>query len=128
MTAPIDGIRLTAWEMTPDGERVRLGFDDAEGKGCEISLPVSQLSALMMTIPRMLQRALSAQFSDGSLRMIHELGNWRLEHAAGTDAAILSLGTVDGFEVAFAVAANEVERLARSLRAATAMPETAAFN
>src|SRR5262249_29949501 len=114
----IDGERLTTWAVSPDGETVRLGFEDAAGRPCAINLPITVLSGLMMTIPRMLRQALAARFADGSLRMTHELGDWRVERAAGTDASILSLTTPDGFEVAFAVATPQASRLSETLRLA----------
>lgn len=119
----IIGKRLTTWSITQDGEHVRLGLEDEAGDPCAVLLPIGVLSGLMMTIPRMLQDALKAKFSDGSLRMIHTLGDWRVERAAGTDASILSLSTPDGFEVTFAVATPQADRLGRTLRhAATPTP------
>lgn len=112
----IQGERLTTWEVADDGERVRLGLEDAAGRPCAVSLPVAVLSGLMMTIPRMLRRALEARFSDNSLRMIHELGDWRVERAAGADAFIVSLATPDGFEVTFAVPTSQADRIGETLR------------
>ncbi len=112
----IKGERLTTWAATPDGERVELGVENDSGRFCTISLPIALLSALMMTIPRMLRHALQARFGDGSLRMIHELGDWRVERALDADASILSLTTTDGFEVTFAVATPEADRLGETLR------------
>jgi hypothetical protein len=112
----IKGERLTTWAVSPDGERVRLGFEDEAGRPCVLSLQTALLSALMMTIPRMLRQALEARVADGSLRMIHELGDWRVERAVGADASILSLATPDGFEVTFAVATPEADRLGETLR------------
>jgi hypothetical protein len=112
----ISGERLTSWSVAPDGEQVRLGFEDEAGRPCAITLPIAVLSALMMTIPRMLRQALEARFADGSLRMIHELGDWRVERAVGADASILSLATPDGFEVTFAVATPQADRLGETLR------------
>jgi hypothetical protein len=112
----IKGKRLTAWSVTQDGEHVRLGLVDDDGRPCAVLLPTAVLSGLMMTIPRMLQDALRVKFSDGSLRMIHELGDWRVERAAGTDASILSLATPDGFEVTFSVATPQADRLGKTLR------------
>jgi hypothetical protein len=126
----IKGERLTTWAVTQDGERVRLSFEDEAGRPCAISLPVSLLSGLMMTIPRMLRQALNARFKDNSLRMTHELGDWRVERAAGADASILSLATADGFEVTFAVAASQAEGLGKTLRQAAdpATPGRALLN
>ena len=112
----ISGERLTSWSVAPDGEHVRLGFADEAGRPCAVTLPIAVLSALMMTIPRMLRQALEARFADGSLRMIHELGDWRVERAVGADASILSLATPDGFEVTFAVATPQADRLGETLR------------
>jgi hypothetical protein len=95
---------------------VRLGFEDEAGRPCAVTLPIAVLSALMMKIPRMLRQALEARFADGSLRMIHELGDWRVERAVGADASILSLATPDGFEVTFAVATPQADRLGETLR------------
>jgi hypothetical protein len=112
----IKGQRLTTWSVTPDGEHVQLGLVDEQDHPCAVLLPIAVLSGLMMTIPRMLQDALRAKFSDGSLRMIHELGDWRVERAAGANASILSLTTPDGFEVTFAVATPQADRLGKTLR------------
>jgi len=118
----IKGRRLTTWSITADGEHVQLGLEDDAGRPVSLLLPVVMLSGLMMTIPRMLRDALKLRFADGSLRMIHELGDWRVERAAGTDAAILSLTTPDGFEVNFAVATPQADRLGQTLRR-SAIPE-----
>jgi hypothetical protein len=112
------GERLTAWSVMPDGDHVRLGFEDKDGRPQTITLPVGVLSGLLMTIPRMLSQALRTKFADSSLRMIHELGDWRVERAIGVDASILSLATPDGFEVTFAVATSQADRLGQTLRRA----------
>ncbi len=112
----ITGERLTTWEVAEDGERVCLGLEDEAGQPHAVSLPASVLSALMMTIPRMLRQALEMRFADSTLRMIHELGDWRVERAAGADAFIISLATVDGFEVTFAVPSSQADRLGETLR------------
>jgi len=112
----IKGERLTTWTVAAEGERVVLGFEDEAGQCRNISLPVEVLSALMMTIPRMLREALAGRFAGGSLRMIHPLGDWRVERAMGVDASLLSLATPDGFEVTFALATPEADRLGEMLR------------
>jgi hypothetical protein len=111
----IRGERLTTWAVCDDGERVRLGLTDESGRPCAITLPVELLSALMMTIPRMLRRALDARGGDGSLRVVHPLGAWEVERAVGADASILHLATSDGFEVTFAVATAQADRLGATL-------------
>jgi len=68
-----------------------------------------------MTLPRMLQSALDERFPDGTLRVVHPLGVWRLEQAEGNQGLILKLGTSDGFEVAFAVPDEDAGSLGNAL-------------
>jgi hypothetical protein len=98
---PIEGQRLTAWAVLPGGTQIRLDFTAADGRTHRIVLPFDTLSGLLMTLPRMLQSALDARFSDGSLRVVQRLGAWRLEQLEGDSGLLLKLGTPDGFEVAF---------------------------
>ncbi len=114
--AAIKAERLTTWKVAADVERVLLGFEDEAGRTAAISLPLEMLSALMMTIPRMLREALAGRFAGGALRMIHPLGDWRVERAMGADASLLSLATPDGFEVTFALATPQADRLGEMLR------------
>lgn len=113
---PIEGKRLTSWTVAPDGLRVRLGLADENGQVREISLPVEMLHSSMTTIPRMLSVALGGRFADGLPRVIHQLGDWRVESTADADTSILSLAAADGFEVAFAVDAPDAEKLGETLR------------
>src|ERR1700681_3537271 len=99
----IEGQKLTTWSVLPGGEQVRLGFAATGGETHRIVLPFEALTGLLMTLPRMLQSALNERFPDSTLRVVHPLGEWRLEQAEGDSGVILKLGTRDGFEVAFAV-------------------------
>ena len=99
----IEGRNLTTWAVVPGGEQICLGFAATGGETHRIVLPFEALTGLLMTIPRMLQSALNERFPDGTLRVVHPLGEWRLEQGEGTSGLILKLGTRDGFEVAFAV-------------------------
>jgi hypothetical protein len=65
----IKGAQLTTWAASPDGERVELGAETDSEQSCTLSLPIGMLSALMMTIPRMLREALRSQLGDRSLHM-----------------------------------------------------------
>ncbi len=102
---------LTTWSVSQDGGRVRLGFLDGDGQPCRIDLPMEAVSGLLLTIPRILQCALDAR-GDGSERIVHLLGGWRLERAA--DALILTLETPDGFNVAFALASAQLTAMAEA--------------
>lgn len=107
------GEALTTWSVSQDGSRVRLGFADDDGHSCRIDLPMEAMSALLLTLPRILQCALDAR-GDGSDRIVHPLGGWRLERAAEHGRLILTLKTPDGFSVAFALAPDELAAMAEA--------------
>ena len=111
----IEGRNLTTWAVVPGGEQVCLGFAATGGETHRIVLPFEALTRLLMTIPRMLQSALNERFPDGSLRVVHPLGDWRLEQGEGESGLILKLGTRDGFEVAFAVPDTDAGSLGTAL-------------
>lgn len=104
------GEGLTAWSVSPCGARVRLGFEDAAGQRCRLDLPFEAISALLMTIPAILRAALRAR-GEGDTRVVQPLGDWRLERAAGTASLILTLSTPTGFDIAFRVAADQLEAM-----------------
>jgi hypothetical protein len=99
--APIEGKQLTSWSVLSDGTQIAIDLVTKDSGERRIVLPVDTLSALMMTLPRMLQSALDRRFPDGSLRVVQPLGNWRLEQPECGGSLILKLKTQNGFEVAF---------------------------
>ncbi|HVC62876.1 MAG TPA: hypothetical protein VND19_21245 [Acetobacteraceae bacterium] len=118
----IDGQQLTAWAVLPGGTRIRLDVTAADGSMHRIALSFDALTGLLMTLPRMLQTALDARFSDRSLRVVQRLGKWQLEQAEGDAGLILKLGTRDGFEIAFALNGEHACALGAALLTA---PDTA---
>lgn len=102
---------LTTYQVSTDGESVRLVFVDHAGEAGSLALPVECLSALLMTLPALATAALRVQHRDSSLRMVYPLGGFRLEAAAGCQSRILTLTTTDGFEVAFELRSETVEAL-----------------
>jgi hypothetical protein len=122
----IDGACLTAWGLLDGGTRVALAFASSDGTARQLSLPFDALSSLLMTLPRILQAALNARFPDGSLRVAQPLAHWKLEQNATTNGLILSLGTADGFEIAFSVAREDVTSLGTSLLGPAQTPGSAA--
>jgi len=119
----IEGQKLTTWAVLPGGHQVCLGFAADGGETHRIVLPFEALTGLLMTLPRMLQSALNERFPDNTLRVVHPLGEWRLEQAEGDNGLILKLGTPDGFEVAFAVPGEDADSLGTALLT-TAVPTT----
>ena len=90
---PIQGEKLTAWSVLPGGTEVSLDFDAIDGRAHRIVLPVDALSGLMMTLPRMLQRAgrtFPGRVVPGGAS---SWGKWRLEQPENVDGLILKLGT-----------------------------------
>jgi hypothetical protein len=118
----IQGQKLTTWTVLHGGERICLGFASAAGGTHRIILPFEALTGLLMTLPRMLQSALNERFPDGTLRVVHPLGTWRIEQAEGDNGVILKLSTPDGFEVAFAVPGEDADPLGAALLARDVEP------
>lgn len=107
------GEALTTWSVSQDGNRVQLGFADGDGRPCRIDLPVEAVSGLLLTLPRVLQRALDV-CGDGRDRIVHPLREWRLEQAGGNGLLILSLDTTGGFGVSFTLAPGELAAMAQA--------------
>ena len=115
---PIEGEHLTSWAILAGGTHVRMDFLATDGAQYQIVLPFDTLTGLLMTLPRMLQTALDARFSDGSLRFVQQLGAWQIEQAEANAGLILRLGTRDGFEVAFSLNNRDADSLGAALVAA----------
>jgi hypothetical protein len=112
----IESAQLTTCDVTRDGEVVKLGFNDASGNAVVLRLPFDQAGALMMTLPRLLTKALKARFGEEGSRFVFPLGDWVLEGVADGRTVIVTLRTADGFEVSFAAALAHCRSLASDLR------------
>lgn len=123
-TRELVGERLTAWSVSGDGSRVRLGFADGAGHPCRIDLPTEVGSGLLLTLPCVLQRALDAG-GDRNARIVHPLDTWRLEQAVERGLLILTLSTPDGFGVAFAVTPGDLSAMGE---AGTSSPRPASWS
>ena len=117
MPNEIDVASLTTCEVAPGGHYVRLHFEDALGCPAALRLTSDRVQQLLMTLPRLLSRALQARHRDNSVRALFPLGEWRLETAAGSKDFILTLITSDGFEVAFSLSARAIVRIRSALEA-----------
>ena len=120
-TRPIEGEELSAWTVLAGGTHLRMDFVGSDGARHGLVLSFDVLGSLLMTLPRMLQTALDARFSDGSLRFVQQLGTWQIERAEANACLILRLGTPDGFEVAFALDGRDADSLGAALMAALAI-------
>jgi hypothetical protein len=111
MPNEIDVALLTTCDVAPDGQCVRLHFEDALGRPSALRLTSDRVQQLLMTLPRLLSSALQARHRDDSMRAVFPLHQWRLETAAGSKDFILTLITSDGFEVAFSLSARALVRI-----------------
>ena len=91
-------------------------------------LPVDCLRSLLMTLPGLIEQALKARYSDHTLTLVHPVGDWSLQAAAGDDRLILTLATPDDFKVSFALTEDDAESLASSLGNTAQRPTTKVTN
>lgn len=115
MSNEIDVASLTTCGVAADGSYVYLNFEEAPGRPGSLRLTSDNIQKLLMTLPRLLSRALLAQHRDSSVRAVFPLSEWRLEKAPGSPDFILTMMTADGFEVAFCLGARVATTLASAL-------------
>jgi hypothetical protein len=108
---------LTTTAVSRDGRYVRLDFEDALGRPSNLRLTNADVQKLVMTLPRLLSRALQAQHGDATVRAVFPLSRWRLETAAAAEDLILTMMTTDGFEVAFSLSARAIAEITSALEA-----------
>src|SRR5262245_15461473 len=108
MPKEIDADAVTTYEVTADGMQFRLNLRQPSGEAAVITLPTDCLNQLVMTMPCIAAEALRKRYRDGSLRLVYPLGDWSLATSDGDTHLILTLGTPDGFRIAFALLASEV--------------------
>jgi hypothetical protein len=99
----IESQSLTACEVAPDGNSVRLGFIDADGKPATIRLSLNQVGSLAMTLPELINKALRSRFNDQSLRYAYPLASWTVERSSDPATGMVTFSTVDGFTVCFSM-------------------------
>ena len=112
----IESSKLTTCDVAPDGDFVTLDLVDVAGNPVSLRLPFDQAGALAMTLPGLLSKALKARCGNESLRYVFPLGEWLLEGAADGCTVIVTLKTVDGFEVSFGASLDLWRSLASDLR------------
>lgn len=107
--------RLTTCGVVKEGRAVRLGFLDAQGQPHSVEFPVEQVHSIIMTLPRMLSEALQRRTKDQTSRCVFSLGHWTIE-SAHNDCLVMTLSTVDGFEVSFGIPFDTCVALGSALR------------
>jgi hypothetical protein len=106
---------LTSCEVAPDGGAISLGFEDASGNRAAVRVSLTQVGALIMTLPGLLETALKARYGDQSLRYAYPLASWALEQSTDTTQRIITLETEDGFKVRFSMPKAEQNLLGEAL-------------
>jgi hypothetical protein len=111
--------KLTHFSVCCSGRHVEVGFTDQMGEPVSLELPQDCLSALLMTLPRMIELALRRRTGNPALRQVYPLGDWQLHLGSEPESMIISLATPDGFSVSFCAPFEQ----ATELGAALARPE-----
>lgn len=114
MSVVIEGAAVKRCEIAADGSSVRLGFQDADGQTVALILPPDCVSALIMTLPGVMQQLVRLKHRDPSLRVVYPLDGWSVEQASDGESLILSLQTGDGFSVAFSLKQPELAQIAET--------------
>ena len=106
---------ITTYEVTPDGMWFSLRFKLASGEVGAITLPTDCLKQLVMTMPCIAAEALRKQHGSGEMRLVYPLGDWSLSTTDADTHLILTLGTPDGFQIAFAIEARDVVQITSTM-------------
>ena len=106
---------LTTCEVAPDGDTVVLGFTDSQGTSARIRLPLSQIGALAMTLPDLINKALQSRYGDHTLRYAYPLASWTVERSSDPGTGMMTLSTTDGFSVCFSMERQLQQTLAEAL-------------
>jgi hypothetical protein len=111
----IDSQALTTCDVAPDGETISLGFIDTTRNPTTIRLSLDQVSALAMTLPGLIDKALQTRFGDEGLRNAYRLASWALEQSTDPTQNMITLRTVDGFSVCFSIPLQQQIELGEAL-------------
>jgi hypothetical protein len=124
----IESQSLTTCEVAPDGNTIVLGFADPGGTPVRIRLPLSQIGALAMTLPGLINKALQSRYGDHTLRYAYPLASCTVERSAEPDTGMMTLSTTDGFSVCFAMEREIQQTLAEALASESAGEPSALMN
>ncbi|MCC8937683.1 hypothetical protein H8A99_14690 [Bradyrhizobium sp. Arg68] len=118
----IETQELTTCEVAADGCAISLGFVDGRGEPATIRLSVSQVGALVMTLPGLISKALQTRFGDQTLRYAYPLDSWVIEQSTDPSQGMVTLKTIDGFSVCFSIPRAQQSELGEALAAQPMAP------
>ena|SRR5690348_2155328 len=108
---------LTTFDVASDGSHIRMHLREANGNPAALILPADCLNQLLMTLPSMVQTALSKRSGNDRTRLVHSIDECRLETAElddhGVRQLVLTLGTGGGFKACYAALADTLASIAR---------------
>jgi hypothetical protein len=107
--AEMIGEEMTSVDVSGDGNRFRISFRRQDSRLGSLDLPAECLNALIMTLPRLMTRALKARCQDESLRLVFPASNIRIEQSTDLKIVIATFTTPDGFEVSFGLTKQDIE-------------------
>jgi hypothetical protein len=100
--------KLTTFSIAAGGTRIRMNFVSGNGDPACLTLPAECLNELMMTFPQMMRQALRARFQDESLRLVYPAKKISIEQSSDPKTLIVTLATLDGFEVSFGLSRQQM--------------------
>jgi hypothetical protein len=106
---------LTTCGVVKEGWAVRLDFLDTKGQPYSVEFPVEQVHSIVMTLPRVLSEAVQRRTQDQTSRCVFSLGRWTIE-STQNNCLVVTLSTVDGFEVSFGIPFDTCVALGSALR------------
>ena len=94
---------MTTCRVAKDGIEVELEFIDQSGKNVTVELPLDQAEVIVVTLPRLLSRAVRQRAGNDEARYVFDLGEWVIEGAKERTCLIATLKTPNRFEVSLAI-------------------------
>lgn len=110
----VDAAALITFEVSDDGQAVRLNLEDRDGRAVTVLLPMPCVTSLIMTLPAIQAQALRAAYADPSLRVAYPAERWALERSSEAGCLLLTLSTPDGFQVCFSLESEALAAMARA--------------
>jgi len=108
--------QLTTCGIAGQGNSIELHATEQSGVPMSLEMSFENAQAVMMTLPRLLTKALRQRTGDPNLRYVFPLGEWSLERSSDNEFLIMTLKTGDGFDVSFAVPLAASRSLGASLK------------
>jgi len=109
--------KLTTCGVSDDGEVLELGFLNGFGEAVSVRLPFDQAQSIVMTLPHLLAGALRQRTGRESARYVFRIGDWSVQSTEeDQNCLILTVATVDGFEVSLGISLEMSSSLGASLR------------